>query len=53
MKIQLPKELKTADFILLSLIMLTCPCNVDPLTPNFYVVKVGFTGVYIIFLFLL
>ena len=33
--------------------MLTCPCNVDPLTPHFYIVKVGFTGVYIIFLFLL
>ena len=33
--------------------MLTCPCNVDPLTPHFYIVKLGFTGVYIIFLFLL
>ena len=33
------------------LIMLTCPCNVDPLTPNFYIVKLGFTGVNIIFLF--
>ena len=29
--------------------MLTCPCNVDPLTPHFYIVKLGFTGVYIIF----
>ena len=36
-------------------IMLTFPCNVHPLTPHFYVVKLGFTGVYmsIIFLFLL
>ena len=34
-------------------IMLTCPCNVHPLTPHFYIVKLGFTGVYIIFLFLL
>ena len=34
-------------------IMKTCPCNVDPLTPHFYIVKLGFTGVYIIFLFLL
>ena len=28
-------------------IMLTCQCNVDPLTPHFYIVKLGFTGVYI------
>ena len=34
-------------------IMQTCPCNVHPLKPHFYIVKVGFTGVYIIFLFLL
>ena len=34
-------------------IMQTCPCDVDPLTPHFYIVKLGFTGVYIIFLFLL
>ena len=34
-------------------IMQTFPCNVNPLTPNFYIVKLGFTGVYIIFLFLL
>ena len=34
-------------------IMVTCPCNEYPLTPHFYIVKVGFTGVYIIFLFLL
>ena len=33
--------------------MLTYPCNVHPLTPHFYKVKLGFTGVYIIFLFLL
>ena len=31
----------------------TSPCNEDPLTPHFYMVKLGFTGVYIIFLFLL
>ena len=31
----------------------TCPCNEDPLTPHLYIVKLGFTGVYIIFLFLL
>ena len=34
-------------------IMLTCPCIEHPLTPNIYIVKLGFTGVYIIFLFLL
>ena len=28
-------------------------CNFDPLKPHFYIVKLGFTGVYIIFLFLL
>ena len=27
--------------------------NLDPLKPNFYIVKLGFTGVYIIFLILL
>ena len=31
----------------------TSPCNEHPLTPHFYIVKLGFTGVYIIFLFLL
>ena len=38
---------------LLQSIMLTSPCNVDPLTPNFYIVEPGFTGVFIFFLFLL
>ena len=33
-------------------IMITCLCNVYPLTPLFYIVKLGFTGVYNIFLFL-
>ena len=27
--------------------MLTCPCNVYPITPHFYIVKLGFTRVYI------
>ena len=31
----------------------TCLYNFDPLKPQFYIVKLGFTGVYIIFLFLL
>ena len=34
-------------------IMITYPCVLYPLTPHFYIVKLGFTGVYIIFLFLL
>ena len=28
-------------------IRITCPCNVYPLTPHFYIVKLGFAGVYI------
>ena len=31
-------------------IMKTCLYNFDPLQPHFYKVKLGFTGVYIIFL---
>ena len=27
--------------------------NFDPIKPHFYIIKLGFTGVYIIFLFLL
>ena len=34
-------------------IMITCPCNIYAFTSLFYKVKLGFTGVYIIFLFLL
>ena len=31
----------------------TCLYNVDPLKPHIYIVKLGFTGVYIFFLSLL
>ena len=31
----------------------TCPCNVYPLKPHFYIVKLGYAGVYLFFLFLL
>ena len=31
----------------------TCPCNVYPLKPHFYIVKLGHAGVYLFFLFLL
>ena len=34
-------------------IRITCPCNEHPLTPHFYIEKVGFTWVYIFFLLLL
>ena len=40
-----------ADFA--QIIMQTCPCNECPLTPHFYKVKLGFTGLYLIFIFLL
>ena len=30
----------------------TCPCNVCPLKPHFYIVKLGYAGVYLFFLFL-
>ena len=36
-----------------TVIMLTCPCNEHPLPLHFYIVKLGFTGVFISFLFLL
>ena len=31
----------------------TCPCNVYPLIPHFYIAKLGYGGVYLFFLFLL
>ena len=39
----------TSDNIFLN-ITKTCLYNFDPLKPHFYIVKLGFTGVYIIFL---
>ena len=48
---------KSANFkikaILSACIAKTCLYNFDPLKPHFYIVKLGFTGVYIILLFLL
>ena len=35
------------------IIRITCPCNVYPLIPHFYIVKLGYAGVYLFFLFLL
>ena len=43
----------TGDLGVTSSITRTCLYNVDPHEPHFYIVKLGFTGVYIIFLFLL
>ena len=37
-------------FCILFCIRKTCLYNVDPLKPHFYIVKLGFAGVYIIFL---
>ena len=34
-----------------SVITKTSPCNEHPLTPNFYIVKLGFAGVYIFLIF--
>ena len=43
--------LKTKQLIThLCRITKTCLYNFDPLKPHFYIVKLGFTGVYIIFL---
>ena len=36
-----------------SFIRKTFPCNETPLKPNFNIVKLGFAGVYLFFLFLL
>ena len=36
-------EFQNAIFGPNSNIMLTCPCNEYPLTPHFYIVKLGFT----------
>ena len=33
--------------------MITCPCNVYPFEPHFYIEKLGYAGVYLFFLFLL
>ena len=33
--------------------MITCPCNEHPLPPHFYIVKLGFRGVFIFLIFAL
>ena len=44
----LTKSLNTSGSA--TVITKTCLYNFDPLKPYFYIVKLGFTGVYIIFL---
>ena len=34
-------------------IRITCPCDLYPLTPHFYILKLGCTGVYIFLIFAL
>ena len=38
-----------AEMATFCIIMQTSPCYEYPLTPHFYIVKLGFTGVYLIF----
>ena len=42
--------LRSADCHYLHVITKTCLYNFDPIKPHFYIAKLGFTGVYIIFL---
>ena len=42
---------ESGDMDLEVFIRLTCPCNVYPLIPHFYIVKFRFTGVCSFFLF--
>ena len=47
------REFSVDTFLLNSFITKTHLYNFDPLKHHFYIVKLGFTGVYIIFLILL
>ena len=51
-RIQLVMTVHTCSLSLFT-IMQTGSCNVYPLTPHFYIAELGFTGVFIFFLFLL
>ena len=48
--ISFQKEIEKYQHFSVVTIMKTCLYNYDPLKPHFYIVKLGFTGVYIIFL---
>ena len=45
----LVKKMAALELLLRSVITKTYLYNFDPLKPHFYIVKLGFTGVYIIF----
>ena len=47
---QLSMKFSLLIFMKMPTITKTCLYNFDPLKPHFYIVKLGFTGVYIIFL---
>ena len=51
-KVILPTSKHNKDKSLI-VIRIACPCDSYPLTPHIYIVKLGFTGVYIIFSFFL
>ena len=50
---QASDNLKAGHVQTSGVIRITCPCNVYPLIPHFYIVKLGYAGVYLFFLFLL
>ena len=41
------------DILRVNHIRKTCPCNVYPIEPHFYIAKLGYAGVYLFFFFLL
>ena len=49
-KIKMGVSRHAGVYLLVSSITKSCLYNLDPLKPHFYIVKLGFTGVCIIFL---
>ena len=50
-KCQMLIELRDYAIGILTVIKITCPCNVDPITTRLYIVELGFTRVYIFLIF--
>ena len=48
-----PGKEYSASVSCIMILRITCPCDLYPLTPNFYIVKLGCTGVYIFLIFAL
>ena len=48
--ITMPNGLPSYTRDTFSCITKTCPCNVYPLKPHFYIVKLGYAGVHLFFL---